>query len=253
MKDRLQGLPVTMDEKEKLVRRLSGLWTLGLIALWYICNIGVLLLNKYLLSSYGFRYPIFLTMCHMSACSLFSYIAITWLRLVPMQVSPHSPMRCHILCTCNTVNSPILIAGDTVGRSTFQNNGTKCRVLHVSRQRKHIPQVSPSLIQSSDWSDYSFLHSFPGLHCHVQARIMAHVCLFDTSGRWGHHRKWGKDLLQLSSVFYFDVPICDAHPFHSLQQSEPSFHFFGFIICFAATAARALKSVLQGVLLQADV
>ena len=103
VQDRLQSLPITMDEKEKLVRRLSSLWTLGLIALWYICNIGVLLLNKYLLSSYGFRYPIFLTMCHMSACSLFSYVVITWLRLVPMQVSPLPSVLMYERSICSMV------------------------------------------------------------------------------------------------------------------------------------------------------
>ncbi|CAB4320127.1 unnamed protein product [Prunus armeniaca] len=54
----------------------SPLFTIGLIAAWYSSNIWVLLLNKYLLSNYGFKYPIFLTMCHMTACSLLSYIAI---------------------------------------------------------------------------------------------------------------------------------------------------------------------------------
>ncbi|KAH0979647.1 hypothetical protein GBA52_006824 [Prunus armeniaca] len=33
---------------------------------------------------------------------------------------------------------------------------------------------------------------------------------------------------------------------------EPSFHLFGFLICVAATAARALKSVLQGILLSSE-
>ncbi|KAK2377117.1 putative sugar phosphate/phosphate translocator [Trifolium repens] len=33
---------------------------------------------------------------------------------------------------------------------------------------------------------------------------------------------------------------------------EPSFHLFGFIICVAATAARALKTVLQGILLSSE-
>lgn len=33
------------------------------------CAVGVLLLNKYLLSNTGFYYPIFLTMCHMMACA----------------------------------------------------------------------------------------------------------------------------------------------------------------------------------------
>ncbi|KAJ0020245.1 hypothetical protein Pint_32618 [Pistacia integerrima] len=33
---------------------------------------------------------------------------------------------------------------------------------------------------------------------------------------------------------------------------EPSFHLFGFIMCLGATAARALKSVLQGILLSSE-
>jgi drug/metabolite transporter (DMT)-like permease len=61
-------------------------FTVGLVTAWYSSNIGVLLLNKYLLSNYGFKYPIFLTMCHMSACALLSYAAIAWLRVVPMQL-----------------------------------------------------------------------------------------------------------------------------------------------------------------------
>lgn len=60
-------------------------FTIGLVAAWYSSNIGVLLLNKYLLSNYGFKYPIFLTMCHMTACSLLSYVAIAWMKVVPMQ------------------------------------------------------------------------------------------------------------------------------------------------------------------------
>lgn len=63
----------------------SRMFTIGLVSAWYSSNIGVLLLNKYLLSNYGFKYPIFLTMCHMTACSLFSYVAIAWLKVVPMQ------------------------------------------------------------------------------------------------------------------------------------------------------------------------
>lgn len=33
---------------------------------------------------------------------------------------------------------------------------------------------------------------------------------------------------------------------------EPSFHLFGFLMCIGATAARALKSVLQGILLSSE-
>lgn len=63
----------------------SKFFTIGLVSAWYSSNIGVLLLNKYLLSNYGFKYPIFLTMCHMSSCALLSYVAIAWLKMVPLQ------------------------------------------------------------------------------------------------------------------------------------------------------------------------
>ncbi|KAI4354630.1 hypothetical protein L6164_003479 [Bauhinia variegata] len=59
--------------------------TIGVVIGWYCSNIGVLLLNKYLLSNYGFKFPIFLTLCHMAACSLFSYIGISVIEIVPFQ------------------------------------------------------------------------------------------------------------------------------------------------------------------------
>ena len=40
----------------------------------YLSNTGILLLNKYLLGNYGFRYPVFLTACHMAACFLMSQV-----------------------------------------------------------------------------------------------------------------------------------------------------------------------------------
>ncbi|CAM8909875.1 unnamed protein product [Rhodiola kirilowii] len=58
---------------------------LTIAASWYCSNIGVLLLNKYLISNYGFKYPIFLTLCHMTACSLLSFVALSWLKIEPMQ------------------------------------------------------------------------------------------------------------------------------------------------------------------------
>nr|GMC89936.1 probable sugar phosphate/phosphate translocator At5g04160 [Ipomoea batatas]GMD00238.1 probable sugar phosphate/phosphate translocator At5g04160 [Ipomoea batatas]GME21414.1 probable sugar phosphate/phosphate translocator At5g04160 [Ipomoea batatas] len=63
----------------------QALFVLTLILLWYSSNIGVLLLNKYLLSNYGFAFPIFLTMCHMTACAFLSYVSIVLLKLVNFQ------------------------------------------------------------------------------------------------------------------------------------------------------------------------
>ena len=61
-------------------------WSTILVVIsWYSSNIGVLLMNKYLLSNYGFAFPVFLTMCHMMVCSLFSYVAISVMDIVPLQ------------------------------------------------------------------------------------------------------------------------------------------------------------------------
>ncbi|KAL3037931.1 hypothetical protein AAZX31_01G100200 [Glycine max] len=59
--------------------------TIGVVFAWYSSNIGVLLLNKYLLSNYGFRFPVFLTTCHMMVCSLFSYVIVSVTDAVPLQ------------------------------------------------------------------------------------------------------------------------------------------------------------------------
>jgi len=87
------------------------LFTVGLVTAWYSSNIGVLLLNKYLLSNYGFKYPIFLTMCHMSACSLFSYAAIAWLRIVPMQL-PRSRLQLAKIAALSLVFCASVVSGN---------------------------------------------------------------------------------------------------------------------------------------------
>ena len=64
---------------------MGSMFTLALIGSWYLSNIGVVILNKQLLTAYGFRFPIFLTLLHMVACSVLSFLCIDGLRLVPRQ------------------------------------------------------------------------------------------------------------------------------------------------------------------------
>ena len=49
--------------------------TLAIIAAWYTSNIGVILMNKFLLSTYNYKFPIFLTFLHMLSCSVCSFAA----------------------------------------------------------------------------------------------------------------------------------------------------------------------------------
>ncbi|KAA8539643.1 hypothetical protein F0562_026335 [Nyssa sinensis] len=135
----------------------SRFFTIGLVASWYSSNIGVLLLNKYLLSNYGFKYPIFLTMCHMTACSLLSYVAIAWMK---MAIGATTPFFTAVFAYLITLKREAWLTYVTL-----------------------IPVVTGVIIASG---------------------------------------------------------------------GEPSFHLFGFIMCIGATAARALKSVLQGILLSSE-
>ncbi|MED6111686.1 hypothetical protein PIB30_054658 [Stylosanthes scabra] len=59
--------------------------TIWVVISWYSSNIGVLLMNKYLLTNYGFKFPVFLTMCHMMSCSIFSFVGIQFMEIVPFQ------------------------------------------------------------------------------------------------------------------------------------------------------------------------
>ena len=49
----------------------------------YLSNTAMLLLNKHLLGGYGFRYPVFLTACHMAAC-----VVMSQARLPPLSEPP---------------------------------------------------------------------------------------------------------------------------------------------------------------------
>nr|XP_043635666.1 probable sugar phosphate/phosphate translocator At3g11320 [Erigeron canadensis] len=177
----------------------GGWFTIGLVSSWYASNIGVLLLNKYLLSNYGFKYPIFLTMCHMTACSLLSYVAIVWLKMVPLQAIRSRRQFLNI-----SVLSLVFCASVVSGNVSL-------RYLPVSFTQA-IGATTPFF-----------------------TAVFAYLMTFKREA-------W---------LTYFTlVPVVTGVVIAS--GGEPSFHLFGFIMCIGATAARALKSVLQGILLSSE-
>eukprot|EP01018_Ginkgo_biloba_P029232 Gb_35221 [translate_table: standard] len=183
----------------KLPAMSGRFYTVGLIISWYFSNIGVLLLNKYLLSNYGFKYPIFLTMCHMTACALLSYIGIAWLKMVPMQ-------------TIRSRNQFLKIAALSVIFSASVVSGNiSLRFLPVSFNQA-VGATTPFF-----------------------TALFAYLITFKREA-------W---------VTYATlVPVVAGVVIAS--GGEPSFHLYGFIMCISATAARALKSVLQGILLSSE-
>ncbi|XVF19936.1 hypothetical protein REPUB_Repub11eG0154400 [Reevesia pubescens] len=178
---------------------MSRLFTVGLITSWYSSNIGVLLLNKFLLSNYGFKYPFFLTLCHMLACSMFSYIAIVWLKMAPMQ-GLRSRLQLMKISALGIIFCLSVVGGNV-----------SLRFLPVSFNQA-VGATTPFF-----------------------TAIFAYLMTMKREG-------W---------VTYVTlVPVVTGVIIAS--GGEPLFHLFGFIMCIGATAARALKSVLQGILLSSE-
>ncbi|XP_025015385.1 UDP-URONIC ACID TRANSPORTER 1 isoform X2 [Ricinus communis] len=170
-----------------------------LIILWYSSNIGVLLLNKYLLSNYGFKFPIFLTMCHMSACAILSYLSIVFFKIVPLQ-AVKSKNQLFKIATLSVV-----FCGSVVG------GNISLRYLPVSFNQA-VGATTPFF-----------------------TAVFAYLMTFKREA-------W--------ITYAALVPVVTGVIIAS--GGEPSFHLFGFIMCISATAARAFKSVLQGILLSSE-
>ena len=72
--DKLETVPL-LQQAELQTRpaaHKARLVTAVVVFAWFCSNIGLLLMNKYLLSNYGFKQPVFLTLCHMLACVILS-------------------------------------------------------------------------------------------------------------------------------------------------------------------------------------
>ncbi|XP_031484940.1 probable sugar phosphate/phosphate translocator At3g11320 [Nymphaea colorata] len=175
------------------------LFTLGLVSSWYASNIGVLLLNKYLLSNYGFRFPIFLTMCHMMACSLLCYVAVAWFKMVPMQTI-RSRVQFMKIAALSAIFCTSVVSGNV--------------------SLKYLPV---SFNQAVGATTPFFTAVFAYIMTVKREAWLTYVTL---------------------------IPVVTGVIIAS--GGEPSFHLFGFIMCIGATAARALKSVLQGILLSSE-
>ncbi|KAM0841926.1 hypothetical protein ACQ4PT_058698 [Festuca glaucescens] len=195
-------LPTTSASADAGASSSAGrLRTAGLVAAWYASNIGVLLLNKFLLSVYGFRYPVFLTACHMSACALLSSLLSAATSSKPS--SPRKPLS-------RGQAARVAVLGAVFCGSVVAGN-VSLRYLPVSFNQA-VGATTPF---------------FTALIAYAIAA----------------RREAGATYAALIPVVA-GVVIATG--------GEPSFHLFGFIMCVGATAGRALKTVLQGILLSSE-
>ena len=72
--DKLESTPLLQQAEQQTgpAAHKARLITAVVVFAWFCSNIGLLLMNKYLLSNYGFKQPVFLTFCHMLACVILS-------------------------------------------------------------------------------------------------------------------------------------------------------------------------------------
>ncbi|XP_058086593.1 probable sugar phosphate/phosphate translocator At1g12500 [Magnolia sinica] len=202
--EQLIDIPATPTSEVRNNNSINGilspnLTTAVIIASWYLSNIGVLLLNKYLLSIYGYRYPIFLTLLHMLSCALYSILAIHWLELVPYQpiVSRRQFFK---IAALSAIFCFSVVCGNT-----------SLRYLPVSFNQM-IGATTPFFT-----AIFAFI-----ITCKKESR----------------------------EVYLTLVPVVLGIVLAS--NSEPLFHLFGFLVCVGSTAGRALKSVVQGILLTSE-
>lgn len=161
----------------------------------YGSNIGVLLLNKYLLSVYGFKFPAFLTLCHMLACSIMSYV----------------------LAISNTVTlQPVK------SRRQFYKIASLALIFCVAVVMGNV---------SLKFIPVSFNQAI-GATTPAFTAVLAAVML-------GHR--------ETTPVYLSLIPVIIGIVIAS--GAEPMFNLVGFLAALTATAGRALKSVLQGLML----
>ncbi|KAG2246007.1 hypothetical protein Bca52824_085635 [Brassica carinata] len=121
-------------------------------------------------------------MCHITSCSLLSYLAIAWMRMVPMQT-----VRSRVQLLKIAALSLVFCVSVVFGNISLRGYDA----------------VFTATLKREAWLTYVTL-----------------------------------------------VPVVTGVVIAS--GGEPSFNLFGFIMCIAATAARAPKSVLQGILLSSE-
>ena len=56
--------------------------TYSYVGLWISLSAGVILYNKYVLTSFGFPFPVTLTMIHMAFCSVLAFVIVRVLKVV---------------------------------------------------------------------------------------------------------------------------------------------------------------------------
>jgi len=188
----------------------ASLATAAVITAWYVSNTAILLMNKALLSSYGFRRPVLLTLAHMLACTLLGEVG-KWAGFEPSAAAaapaPSSASSPSSPSPAGPPRSKVAVLAAAFCGAVVLGN-VSLRFIPVSFAQA-IGSTTPA-----------FTAAFAAAMLGAREAPAVYATLVPVV-----------------------IGVVIATGF------EPSFHAFGFGAAVAATAARAFKAVLQGVLL----
>lgn len=166
-----------------------------LVFAWFCSNIALLLMNKFLLSNYGFKQPVFLTLCHMLACVILS-TAFSTTQYVPKKSIQSSKQLIKVSMLAAVFAMSVVLGNVSL---------------------RFIPVSFSQAIGATT----------PAFTAALSLLLL-------------NNRETARTYAALLPVIIGIVIATGA---------EPSFNMAGFSASVIATAARALKSVLQGILL----
>ncbi|OMO86036.1 hypothetical protein COLO4_21333 [Corchorus olitorius] len=186
-------------------------------------------------------------MCHMSACAFFSYISIVFMKLVPLQPIKSRPQLLKI-ATLSVVFCASVVGGNI-----------SLRYLPVSFNQA-VGATTPFFTAM-----FAYLMTFKREAWVTYGALVPVVTgVVIASGAASTIMGYPETMEELNKLIW-QLLLLRSRPsavnFHCTEQlkstnpitlGEPGFHLFGFIMCISATAARAFKSVLQGILLSSE-
>ena len=190
----------TFLEKHGMQNTESGkkLVTIVVCVLWYTTNISVVLLNKALLTTFGFKKPVVLTLAHMTACSVMGYM-YSWTKMFPRQKIHNNTQLMKICMLAAVFVTSILMGNISLRYIPVSFNQA------IGATTPFFTAMLAAVIQGKFESKMTYMSLIPVV-----------IGIIITTG------------------------------------GEPSFHMFGFLACVSGTACRALKSVMQAVLLSSE-
>jgi drug/metabolite transporter (DMT)-like permease len=228
------SLPLSANSLSLLCR--DSIITVLVVASWYASNTGILIMNKALLTNFGFRRPLLLTLLHMTACAVLGNLCKPWEESAKKSKGKRQESTANLKdnkqndsLTLDTETSAAAATSFSTTHAPTSAEGPAPRKLVILAAAFCSAVVLGNI--SLNFIPVSFSQAI-GSTTPVFTAVMATILL---------------GTREPPSVYATLAPIVGGVVIAT--GFEPSFHTLGFTAAVAAAVARSLKAVLQGILL----